>query len=215
MDIKKENKELYKALQGENRKLMNDIGFYLRQFYIKDNEYHFIKNQILKDFHMRLKETKNIWESIDDPKEYCDAYLVGYKKKDISIFGVFKNQMPLMMFMFLVYMLSNVFFPRITINMIDSSMLEVRGTDILASIIFSLIPFLNYFDEQSKMFVRNKIRDSKDILIFLGGIFAYILLGKFLYEMVILIIPKILLYIGLGLSFIWMLVRRIMNYNRT
>lgn len=70
MEIKKENKELYKALQGENKKLMRDIEFYLSQFYIKSTEYHLIKNKVLKDFHVRLNDSKSIWDTIGDPQVY-------------------------------------------------------------------------------------------------------------------------------------------------
>jgi len=213
--IKDENKRLFKELKVENRKLMNDIMFYLNQFYIKDTEYHLIKNQILKDFHIRIKDKKSVWESIDDPKEYCDTYLVGYEKKDISVFGVFKNLLPVLMSTFFALLFSYGYSRRFAINVIDSSMLEVRGNEILAVVMVSLLPLITYFEDQRKMFVRNKIRNSKELLIFLFGVFAYVLVGKFLNEMVVLVLPKFLFIIGLGLSFIWMLVRRIMNYNRT
>lgn len=212
--IKKENNELYKVMQGENRKLMNDIGFYLRQFYIKNTEYHLIKNKILKDFHVRLNDDKNIWDTIGDPQEYCDSYLIGYEKKDLSIYRVFINELPLIIFMFFTMILSYGFFPRFTLNSIDSSMMEIRGIEIIGALMIALIPFLTYFDNQRTMFVRSTVRASKDLLIFLSGVFVYILVSKVLNEMIILVLPKSIFMIGLGLSFIWMLVRRIGNYNR-
>lgn len=214
MEIKKENKELYKALQGENKKLMRDIKFYLDQFYIKNTDYHLIVNNILKDFHVRLNEDKNIWDTIGDPQEYCDSYLNGYEKKDLSIYRVFINELPLIMFMFFTMMISYGFYPKFTLNLIDSSMIVIRGIELLGALMISLVPFFTYFDNQRSMFIRSSVRTSKDLLIFLSGIFAYILVGKALNEMIILVLPKIIFMIGLGLSFIWMLVRRYGNYNR-
>lgn len=213
--IKSENKELYKVLQGENKKLMRDIKFYLHQFYIKNTDYHLIVNNILKDFHVRLNEDKNIWDTIGDPQVYCDSYLNGYEKKDLSIYRVFINELPMIMFMFFTMMLSYGFYPKFTLNPIDSSMIEIRGIELLGALMISLVPFFTYFDNQRSMFIRSTERTSKDFLIFLSGIFAYILAGKALNEMIILVLPKSIFMIGLGLSFIWMLVRRIVNYNRT
>lgn len=213
--IKSENKELYKVLQGENKKLMRDIKFYLHQFYIKNTDYHLIVNNILKDFHVRLNEDKNIWDTIGDPQVYCDSYLNGYEKKDLSIYSVFINELPMIMFMFFTMMISYGFYPKFTLNPIDSSMIEIRGIELLGALMISLVPFFTYFDNQRSMFIRSTERTSKDFLIFLSGIFAYILVGKALNEMIILVLPKSIFMIGLGLSFIWMLVRRIVNYNRT
>ena len=213
--IKSENKELYKVLQGENKKLMRDIKFYLHQFYIKNTDYHLIVNNILKDFHVRLNEDKNIWDTIGDPQVYCDSYLNGYENKDLSIYRVFINELPMIMFMFFTMMISYGFYPKFTLNPIDSSMIEIRGIELLGALMISLVPFFTYFDNQRSMFIRSTERTSKDFLIFLSGIFAYILVGKALNEMIILVLPKSIFMIGLGLSFIWMLVRRIVNYNRT
>lgn len=213
--IKSENKELYKALQGENKKLMRDIEFYLNQFYIKNSDYHFIKNQILKDFHVRLNDARNIWDNIGDPQEYCDSYLIGYEKKDLSICRVFINELPRIMFMFFVIMLFYGYTRRFTLNSIDSSMMEVRGIELLGALMISLIPFFTYFDNKSRVFVRSTVRTSKDLLIFISGIFAYILVGKVLNEMVILGLPKIIFIIGLGISILWMFIRRNINYKQT
>ena len=213
--IKSENKELYKVLQGENKKLMRDIKFYLHQFYIKNTDYHLIVNNILKDFHVRLNEDKNIWDTIGDPQVYCDSYLNGYENKDLSIYRVFINELPMIMFMFFTMMITYGFYPKFTLNPIDSSMIEIRGIELLGALMISLVPFFTYFDNQRSMFIRSTERTSKDFLIFLSGIFAYILVGKALNEMIILVLPKSIFMIGLGLSFIWMLVRRIVNYNRT
>ena len=212
--IKSENKELYKVLQGENKKLMRDIKFYLHQFYIKNTDYHLIVNNILKDFHVRLNEDKNIWDTIGDPQVYCDSYLNGYENKDLSIYRVFINELPMIMFMFFTMMISYGFYPKFTLNPIDSSMIEIRGIELLGALMISLVPFFTYFDNQRSMFIRSTERTSKDFLIFLSGIFAYILVGKALNEMIILVLPKSIFMIGLGLSFIWMLVRRFGNYNR-
>lgn len=212
--IKSENKELYKALQGENKKLMRDIEFYLSQFYIKSTEYHLIKNKVLKDFHVRLNDSKSIWDTIGDPQEYCDSYLVGYEKKDLSFYRVFINELPLITFMFFTMMISYGFYPKFTLNPFDSSMIEIRGIELLGALMISLVPFFTYFDNQRSMFIRSTVRTSKDLLIFLSGIFAYILVGKALNEMIILVLPKSIFMIGLGLSFIWMLVRKFGNYNQ-
>lgn len=213
--IKSENKELYKALQGENMKLMRDIEFYLNQFYIKNSDYHFIMNQILKDFHVRLNVARNIWDNIGDPQEYCDSYLIGYEKKDLSIYRVFINELPRIMFMFFVIMLFYGYTRRFTLNSIDSSMMEVRGIELLGALMISLIPFFTYFDNKSRVFVRSTVRTSKDLLIFISGIFAYILVGKVLNEMVILGLPKIIFIIGLGISILWMFIRRNIDYKQT
>lgn len=213
-ELKKENKELYKVLQGENKKLMRDIEFYMSQFYIKNTDYHLIVNNILKDFHARLNDDKNIWDNIGVPQEYCDSYLVGYEKKDLSVYRVFMDELPRITFMFFILMLSYGYYPRFTLNSIDSSMMEIRGIELLGVIMLSLIPFFTYFDNHRKMFVRSTVRTSKDLLIFLSGIFAYILVGKVLNEMIILVLPKSIIMIGLGLSFLWILVRRLMKYNR-
>ena len=93
-------------------------------------------------------------------------------------------------------------------------MIEIRGIELLGALMISLVPFFTYFDNQRSMFVRSTVRTSKDLFIFLSGIFAYILVGKALNEMIILVLPKSIFMIGLGLSFIWMLVRRFGNYNR-
>lgn len=212
--INSENKELYKALRGENRKLMNDIEFYFNQFYIKDTEYHLIKNQILKDFHLRLNSSTSVWDSIDDPQSYCDDLLEGYNKKDLSIYRIFINKLPMIVFMFFTLMLFYGYTRRFTIDAINSSMMEIRGIELLGTLMISFIPFFTYFDNQSRMFVRSTVRTSKDLLMFLSGIFVYFLVGKALNEMIVLVLPKSIFMVGMGLSFIWMLVRRFGNYNR-
>jgi len=145
---------------------------------------------------------------------YCDSYLNGYKKKDLSLYRVFINELPLITFMFFTMMISYGFYPKFTLNPFDSSMIEIRGIELLGALMISLVPFFTYFDNQRSMFIRSTVRTSKDLFIFLSGIFAYILVGKALNEMIILVLPKSIFMIGLGLSFIWMLVRRFGNYNR-
>jgi len=213
-ELKKENRELYRLLKDENRKLMNDIEFYLNQFYIKDTEYHLIINKILKDFHLRLNSSISVWDSIDDPQSYCDELLEGYNKKDLSIYRIFINELPLMVLMFFALMLFYGYTRGFTINAIDSSMMEVRGIELLGALMISLIPFFTYFDNHRKMFVRSTVRTSKDLLIFLSGIFAYILVGKALNEMIVLVLPKVIFIIGLSLSILWMFIRRNIIYNR-
>lgn len=213
-ELKKENRELFRVLKDENRKLMNDIEFYLNQFYIKDTEYHLIMNKILKDFHLRLNSSTSVWDSIDDPQSYCDDLLEGYNKKDLSIYRIFINKLPMIVLMFFTLILFYGCTRQFTINAINSSMMEIRGIELLGALMISLIPFFTYFDNQSRMFVRSTVRTSKDLLIFLSGIFAYFLVGKALNEMIVLVLPKSIFIIGFGLSFIWMLVRRFGNYNR-
>lgn len=127
---------------------------------------------------------------------------------------MFINELPLITFMFFTMMISYGFYPKFTLNPFDSSMIEIRGIELLGALMISLVPFFTYFDNQRSMFIRSTVRTSKDLFIFLSGIFAYILVGKALNEMIILVLPKSIFMIGLGLSFIWMLVRRFGNYNR-
>lgn len=94
--IKSENKELRKKLNKDDRNFMMEVGYYLDRYQLSSFEYSDIMNQILRDVISKSDKDKILWDTIENPAEYCDQFLISKVKKSKS----FKEEIILMLILF-------------------------------------------------------------------------------------------------------------------
>jgi DNA-binding ferritin-like protein (Dps family) len=198
--IKQENKALRKQLKDENLMLYRDIESYIFDYKMKKEERILIKNQILNDFISRLKDNKSVWDSIGNPQDYCDKYLIDVEKKDTSFLGLFRRLLPSYLFIFFAFFLLENYFSLSQQMRLDPSMIEISSASVIKNLCYPMLGLIQVFDIQRKMFVRNRsLRLSSYSFLFLW-VFITILLTGVTYDVFVFDIPKIYIYIGAFIS---------------
>lgn len=172
-----------------------------------------IKHQILNDFVGRLKENKSVWDSIGNPRDYCDKYLIDYVKKDTSILGLFRTYLPAYFLVFCAFFLIDNYLSLSQQMRIDSSMIEISSESVIKNLSYPILGLIQVFDLRRKIFIRNKSLRLSSLVFFIFWVFITIFLTGVAYDAFVFVIPKIYLYIGLFISSIIVYVKfRSENY---
>lgn len=202
-NLKKENRRLRKQLKDENRSLFRDIDYYINDFYVPKSDKIRIMNKILNDFNMRLKDEKLLWNSIVNPRMYCDEYLLNYEKKDTTFLGLIKENTPFFILLFCIIYLITDFKNSNVQSLFDPSLVEITSTSLLKNLSYFIFFFILLISGREKIFVRYKSVDSKPIIFYL----LYLLISMFIIGMIeewfILFIPRVILYIGVIVSLLF------------
>jgi len=198
--IKQENKALVKQLKDENLMLYRDIESYLFDYKMIKEDRILIKNQILNDFISRLKDNKLVWDSIGNPQDYCDKYLIGLEKKDTSILGLFRRFLPSYLFLFFAFFLLENIFSMSQQMRLDQSMIEISSVSVIRNLSYPMLGLIQAFDLQRKIFIRNKSLRLSSVVFFIFWVFIMIFLTGVAYDVFVFVIPKIYIYIGIVIS---------------
>lgn len=198
--IKQENKALVKQLKDENLMLYHDIESYLFDYKMKKEDRILIKNQILNDFISRLKDNKSVWDSIGNPQDYCDKYLIGLEKKDTSILGLFRRFLPSYLLIFFAFFLLENHFSLSQQMRLDPSMIEISSESVIKNLSYPMLGLIQGFDLRRKMFIRNKSLRLSSIAFFLLWVFITLFSTGVAYDVFVFVIPKIYIYIGIVIS---------------
>lgn len=194
--LKKENMNLRKQLKGENRKLFLDINYYVFRHDISKQEYQSLINEVLVDFTNRANLGENLWDTIENPKEYSDKYIdkYGLEKKN---WGVLSRLYALLFIGFLsFYFISTNFFSPSSTMQNNPWLIEISSEGFIKCIAYSTYGFYYELLNRSNLFKQNKSFKFKNIFLFLAWVFStFILLA--ISEMFILTItlPKVIVYL--------------------
>lgn len=195
--IKQENKALSKQLKGENLLLYRDIETYLSDFEMKKQERLLIQNKILNDFIKRVEDNESVWDSIGNPQAYSDKYLIDIEKKDTSILGFFRRFIPSYLFMFCAFFLLENIFSMSQQMRLDPSMIEISSESFFKYLSYPMLGLIQVFDLRRKMFIRNKSLRLSSAVFFIFWIFITLFLTGVAYDVFVLVIPKIYIYMGI------------------
>jgi len=198
--LKKENRKLRKQLKGENLSLIRDIENYFNDFYIPKRDKIRIMNKILKDFNIRLNDDKHLWDSIINPRMYCDDYLLNYEKKDTSSIGIIKDNVPYFILVFCLIYLINDFKSSNFQSLFSPSLVEITSTSLLKNLSYFIFLFLIVFYARERIFIRYKSVDSRPIILYVLYLFSSMFVIGMIEEWFVLVIPKVLLYLGVLVS---------------
>lgn len=201
--MKKENKRLTKQFKEENRTLLRDIDYYFNDFYIPKSEKIRIMNKILNDFNIRLKVEKLLWNSIVNPRMYCDEYLLNYEKKDTSFLGLIKENTAFFILLFCLVYLINDFQTSNVQSLLDPSLVEITSTSLLKNLSYFVFFFILLISGREKIFVRYKSINSKPIIFYMLYLFSSMFIIGMIEEWFVLIIPKVILYLGVIVSLLF------------
>jgi len=202
-NLKKENRRLRKQLKDENRSLFRDIDYYINDFYVPKSDKIRIMNKILNDFNTRLKDDKLLWNSIVNPRMYCEEYLLDYKKKDTSFTGLIKENTPFFILLFcLIYLITDFKNSNVQ-SLFDPSLVEITSTSLLKNLSYFIFFFILLISGREKIFVRYKSIDSKPIIFYLLYLLSSMFIIGMIEEWFILFIPRIILYIGVIVSLLF------------
>jgi len=197
-ELKKENKEIRKKFNRENKSFVIEVTYYIDQYQISKIEYHEILNLILNDLNTKVEKNSILWEVIDNPTVYCDKFLIGKEKKVYSIKS--ETLTIIMLFIFLVSLYTIVF------NISPNYYLRITGSDMflltsgaviksLTLILFTLIPQI---DRRKNPFNQNRYK-VRFISVETTYLFIGLLLGGLSETMITINVNK---YIVISVFFI-------------
>jgi len=197
-ELKKENKEIRKKFNRENKSFVIEVTYYIDQYQISKIEYHEILNLILNDLNTKVEKNTILWEVIDNPTDYCDKFLIGKEKKVYSIKS--ETLTIIMLFIFLVSLYTIVF------NISPNYYLRIKGSDMflltsgaviksLTLILFTLIPQI---DRRKNPFNQNRYK-VRFISVETTYLFIGLLLGGLSETMITINVNK---YIVISVFFI-------------
>lgn len=201
-ELKKENKILRKQLDKVYLTLYYQIDFYLRLHDLTIEQYRELTNQILLDFKQWANEGKDVWSTIGDPKHYVEVKLIKYGvESKYFIVTLLRRNVPVIIgvICFLIIFLNTFNMSNLiraeayTFNLTNIYILETLG-----SLLFYLfLPLISYWT----LFKR----DNKLVVYAVTLFLVYTISKMYIYGLnetnkLVLYIPRVYVYITLGLS---------------
>lgn len=191
--IKSENKELRKKLNKDDRNFMMEVGFYLDRYQLSSFEYSDIMNQILRDVISKSDKDKILWDTIENPTEYCDQFLIGKVKKSKS----FKEEIILMLILFTtltsLYVLMMNFttsIPEVYVKEGTFVLTIGMSIKVLSIQLFSLVPIIII---RNKPFDQNRYK-VRFLSVQVLSLFFALLLGSIMEYSFVVNVDKYIIY---------------------
>lgn len=194
--LKKENMNLRKQLKDDNRKLFSDIDYYVSRHDISKKKYQLLINEVLVDFTERTNLGENLWDTIENPKEYCDKYTNKYDVKKKS-WGIVVRDYSLLFigFVCFYFILTNYFTPSANIQS-NPWLIEVGFDGFIKCIAYSSYGFYYELMNRSNLFNRNKAFRYQNVFLIIGWVFTtFILLAISEMYIVTFTLPKVIIYL--------------------
>jgi len=194
--LKKENKNLRKQLKGDNRKLLQDIEYYVFRHDGTKQEYQSLINEVLIDLTNRTNLSENLWDTIENPKEYSDKYIDKYGLEKKS-WGILTGLYALSFIGFVCfYFISTNFLSPSSHMQINPWLIEISFQGFMKCIAYSTYGFYYEIMNRLNLFNKNKTFRFQNIFLFVGWVFiTLILLGLSEMLIVTITLPKVIVYL--------------------
>lgn len=196
--LKKENMNLRKQLKGDNRKLLSDIDHYVSRYDISKHDYQLLINEVLNDFTDRTNLGENLWDTIDNPKEYIDKYINEYnvdRKSWVKIVGEYST---LFIGIICVYFIVGNYFSPSPNMQINPWLIEITSEGFFKCLGYGSYGIYFELITRSNLFRRSKAFDLKKTGLFFAWAITTTLLLSFANMVIVTVtLPKIIIYLVL------------------
>lgn len=196
--IKSENKNLRKQLKGDNKKLFSNIAYYVSRHVISNQNYQLLINEVLVYFVDRTNLGENLWNKIENPKEYSDNLINKYEGEIKTWKRIISEYSILFISLICIYfIIRNIFSPS-SVEQSNPWLIEVKTEGLASCLAYSLFGLYYEFMMRSNLFNSNDAFRYQNILLFVSwGFSSFVLIGVSSQYIFSFILPKIILYIGL------------------
>jgi hypothetical protein len=196
--LKSENKKLIKQLKGDNKKLFSNIDYYVSRHDISKQNYQLLINKVLLDFINRSNLGENIWNKIENPKEYSDNLIKEYDGEIKTWKRIIGEYSILFISLICVYfIIDNIFTPS-SFEQSNPWSIEIDTIGLASCLAYSSFGLYYEMMMRSNLFKSNDAFRFQNVLLFMGwAISSFIMFGIFSLFIFTLVLPKIVIYVVL------------------